>query len=62
MGSKAVYSIDSGAIFTCQYPDLRSNVEKYHECERMSMESSILGRGRGYNGKYLIKFFKFRLF
>ena len=43
--AKAVFSIDPGAIFTCQYPDLRSNVEKYRECESMSIESSILGRG-----------------
>lgn len=43
--AKAVFSIDSDANFTCQYPDLKSSVEKYRECDSMSMESSILESG-----------------
>eukprot|EP00961_Rhodomonas_salina_P207167 2796194-Rhodomonas_salina.2 len=41
----AVFSTSLGAILTCQYPDLRSSLEKYLAFPSLSRQSSIRGRG-----------------
>ena len=41
--AKAVFSMESGAIFTCKYPDERSRVVKNFELASRSRESSTLG-------------------
>ena len=42
---KAVFSMSSGAVGTCQYPALQSSVEKTRASPSESMQSSIRGMG-----------------
>jgi len=54
---KAVLERSSGLISTCQYPDAKSNVEKYLAFPSVSSKSSILGNG---NWSLVVTLFSYR--